>query len=268
MKSAGVVVHPSSAEAARAAERFSAAAGSAGLEVVEAGPGASVEIVVSFGGDGTILRGAGIAAGLGVPLLGINVGRLGFLSAAGAAEAERAAALLAAGSFTLEPRMMLVAEAAGESGPVRARALNEVVLEKPAPSRVVRVRVAVGQEEVATYTADGFIVATPTGSTAYSLSAGGPVLEPGMHAIVLTPVSPHEPMWRSIVVGPERPVTMAALDGPSALSADGRTVAMLPPGAAVVVGPDPEPLRIVRFEGPGFFPRLRTRFVPTREGKT
>jgi NAD+ kinase len=122
--------------------------------------------------------------------------------------------------------------------------------------------VFVGDEEVARYTADGFIVATSTGSTAYSLSAGGPVVEPELNVMVLTPVCPHSIRWRSVVVGPTRPVTVRLVDGGGALSADGRHVVQLPPAAAVTVQPHKEPLRLVRLGDGGFFLRFQSRFEP------
>lgn len=259
MRSFAVVVHPTSPDAREAAERFAKLAGSSGAAVLDASSGAPADAVVAFGGDGTILTGAGVAASRRVPLLGVNVGRLGFLSSCGAAELEEAIERLTSGDYTIESRMMLEAEASAPE-PLVALALNEFVLEKPVPSRVIRVRVAVGEEEVATYTADGFIVATPTGSTAYSLSAGGPIVEPALRAMILTPVSSHSPVWRAIVVGPERAVSLSPEDRPATLSADGRPVGTLPPGTPVVVRPSDRMLESVRLGGPAFFTRLRARF--------
>lgn len=151
-------------------------------------------------------------------------------------------------------------------------ALNEFVVEKATPSRVIGIRVSVDAEAIATYTADGFIVATPTGSTAYSLSAGGPVLEPSLHAIVLTPVSAHSPLWRSIVVEPERKISLEIVDGTAAFSADGEPLATLAVKQTVRIRSRERPLRLVNLEAPSgqsgrvlqtsprFFKKLRTRF--------
>src|SRR5205807_1131450 len=143
-----------------------------------------------------------------------------------------------------------------------ATALNEIVVEKPTPSKVVDVEVFVGDEAVARYTADGFIIATSTGSTAYSLSAGGPVVEPELNVMVLTPVCPHSIRWRSVVVAPTRPVTVQLVAGGGALSADGQHVVQLPSASAVTVQPHREPLRLVRLGDRGFFLRFQSRFGP------
>jgi NAD+ kinase len=124
------------------------------------------------------------------------------------------------------------------------------------------VDLSIGSDEVARYTADGFIVATSTGSTAYSLSAGGPVVEPELDVMVLTPVCPHSLRWRPIVVGPQRVVTMRLVEGGAALSADGQPVALLPDGATVSVRRHHERLRLVRLRGDDFLMRFKSRFDP------
>jgi NAD+ kinase len=157
--------------------------------------------------------------------------------------------------------MMLTARATHGGGDLEpVTALNEVVIERGTLSRVVSINVSVGGDPVATYVADGFIVATPTGSTAYSLSAGGPVVEPEVQAMVLTSVSAHSPLWRSIVVGPDRTVTLETPADAVALSADGQAVGILSAGSKVTVSPHPEPLQLI---GPGssrFYDKLRSRF--------
>lgn len=259
----GVVRHPTSAGAARAMIGLSRIAAAAGVAVVPAEAGTAFDAIVALGGDGTMLRAAQQAAQAQVPLLGVNLGRVGFLSSAEEGQLEQAVAALEAGDYSIEPRMMLdgVASLAGE--PLLAcLALNEVVVEKATPSRVIDVGLAVGGEDVARYTADGFIVATPTGSTAYSLSAGGPIVEPELDAMVLTPVCAHSLRWRAIVVGPHRPVVVTLVEGGGALVADGQPVGLLPDGAEVTIQPHPEPLRLIRLKDEGFFSRFRSRFDP------
>jgi NAD+ kinase len=193
--------------------------------------------------------------------MGINVGRLGFLSSANAEGLDDALKAIARGEYALEARMLLEAVSGGKDvDPTPAVALNDVALEKTTPARVIEVDLAVGDEEVARYTADGFIVATPTGSTAYSLSAGGPVVEPSQRVMVLTPVSAHSPLWRSLVVGTDRAVTLTLAQGTAMLTVDGRPLARLTPPSTVTVTPHPRELQIVRFGGPGFFKRLQVRF--------
>ncbi|GAC1370343.1 MAG: NAD(+)/NADH kinase [Actinomycetota bacterium] len=274
IRAIGAIVHPTSASARRALGElrgFSAARSLSVAIIDDPGPGAAqgsggeadADVIVALGGDGTMLRAAREAAARHLPLLGVNLGRMGFLAAAEEGQLEQAIEALQAGDFAIEPRMMLDGEAslAGQTL-VRAIALNEIVIEKATPSRVIDVDLSVGGEHVARYTADGFIVATPTGSTAYSLSAGGPVVEPELDAMVLTPVCAHSLRWRAIVVGPTRPVMVTLVQGGGALVADGQPVAHLPDGAEVTLQPHAERLQLVRLKDEGFFTRFRSRFDP------
>ncbi|MGI8427510.1 MAG: NAD(+)/NADH kinase [Actinomycetota bacterium] len=219
------------------------------------------DLVIALGGDGTILRAAQVAVSFGVPLIGANLGKLGFLSTGDAEHLEPMIDALIAGRYRIERRMMLEARASqpGEKfEPVAA--LNEVVLERGTLSRVVSINVSVGGEAVATYIADGFIVSTPTGSTAYSLSAGGPVVEPEVQAMILTSVSAHTPLWRSIVVGPNRTVTLECPDDRVAFSADGQAVEILEAGNRLDITPHASSLLLVTFDDIGFYDKLRSRF--------
>lgn len=259
----GVVVHPTSAPAQRALHELRQLSAPRGITVVDESHHGPVGLVIALGGDGTMLRAARAAASRRVPLLGVNLGRMGFLSSAEAGNLGLALETLQAGDYTIEPRRMLDGQATLDGEVlVTALALNEIVVEKATPSRVIDIDLAVGEEEVASYTADGFIVATSTGSTAYSLSAGGPVVEPDLDVMVLTPVCAHSIRWRSMVVGPHRPVVVRLTQGGGALVADGQPVAMLPDGAAVTVRPHPEPLRLVRLKDESFFVRFKSRFDP------
>jgi NAD+ kinase len=259
----GAVVHPTMDVAHRALEELTTLAKERGLEVTDATLGGPANLVVALGGDGTMLRAARHAALASLPVLGVNLGKMGFLASAEAGNLGAALDALGSGDYAIEPRMMLDGEATNGGEPLAtAVALNEIVVEKPTPSRVVEVDVFVGDQEVARYTADGFIVSSPTGSTAYSLSAGGPVVEPDVDVMVLTPVCPHSIRWRSLVVSPRHPVSLRLVEGPGALSADGQTVVRLPEGAEVTVRPRAEPLRIVRLGHNGFFLRFKSRFGP------
>ena len=265
MDSLGVVAHPTSSAAARVLVELTRLAGASGMAVtpVEPGRAGSFEAIVALGGDGTMLRAAREAGLRRLPLLGVNLGRIGFLSAAEEGQLEQAVAALRADDYGIEPRMLLDGVATRGGEPLLSSlALNEVVVEKATPSRVIDVDLAVGDEDVARYTADGFIVATPTGSTAYALSAGGPILEPDLDAMVLVPVCAHSLRWRAIVVGTRRPVVVTMVDGGGALVADGQPVGLLPDGSAVSIQPHPEPLRLIRLKDEGFFSRFRSRFDP------
>jgi NAD+ kinase len=267
----GLVIHPTHERGRQAAVQFEAHARQAGLEVADLEGEAPVDVVVALGGDGTVLRAARAALARDVPLLGVNLGRLGFLSAVDGPELEMAIRAVAEHRYAIERRMTLEGVPADGAGGDWAEkpvvALNEIAFEKAVPGRVIEVRVTVGDEEVATFRADGLVVASPTGSTAYSYSAGGPVLEPWVEALVVTPVAPHTPPGRSVVVGMSRPVTLTAVGGTAALSADGRMICPMPPGASVSVRPHAHPLKLVRLDGSSFFERLRTHlFVPVSRG--
>jgi NAD+ kinase len=270
MRSILCVVHPSRDEARRAADRLLAIGSENDVTVVESVE-QGAEAVVALGGDGTILRAATIAFDAGLPLLGVNLGNLGYLSSIGVDRLDFAVKALSQDRFLIEERMMLDASAfQGDQLASRVSALNEVVIERGTLSRVIHIHVSVGPEDVATYAADGFIVATPTGSTAYSLSAGGPVVEPSVDAMILTSVSAHAPLWRSIVVGPARTVTLEIPADKIGWSADGQGIGSLEPGAKITVKPHDQRLKLVALDPPPFFEKLRSRFrvEPNHEAHT
>ena len=256
-------MHPTKAEAQEVKKRIFELAQSRGLEVVETLEGAKPDAVVSLGGDGTMLRAAGEAHRLGVPLLGVNAGRVGFLSSIESHQIEDALDEILAGRTKVEDRMMLRARA----GDVELTALNEVAVERSTPGRVAHMRVAVDDETIVTYIADAFIVATPSGSTGYSLSAGGPVIEPGLPVMILTPVSAHYPLWKSsLVIGTHHVVHLEIVEGSAALSADGESNTTLNERDVVSVRLDPLPLKVLAplsrsdDEGTTFFRKLKSRF--------
>lgn len=245
-----------------------------------AGAGASVaspdaiDALLTLGGDGTLLRGTRFLAGREAPVLGVNLGHLGFLTSVGPDGIDDALGSLAAGRYALELRMMLEARLVtdganggtppygvpGPSGGNRWFALNDVVLHKGGFARVVRLHVDVDGEEIATYAADGIVIATPTGSTAYSLSAGGPVVVPTVESILLTAVSPHTLAIRPLVLPPTAEVRVRAEDGPEELlvTVDGQVGTTFRAGATLVLR-RARPVRIVRFAGDTFFGRLRRK---------
>jgi NAD+ kinase len=221
-----------------------------------------LDAVVSLGGDGTMLRAARLVDGLGVPVLGINLGRLGFLTCCGPEELEASMHRLAAGDFRAEPRMAIEATgtAAGDLA-YRRRALNDVVLHKGGYARVVRLEVAVNGESVASFGADGLVVATPTGSTAYNLSCGGPVLVPTVESIILTPISPHTLALRPLVLPPTAEVTVRQFAHTDELlvTVDGQVGWSLSGDNLLRVRRAEHPALFVRFTDSHFFRRLRTK---------
>jgi NAD+ kinase len=221
------------------------------------------DLLIAFGGDGTILRAARLAAPDGVPILGVNLGGFGFLAEVAPEELSVALADLVAGRFELDERMMLEATVdAGEGGPTLL-ALNDVVVTESGVARVLRLRVLVNGEHLASYAADGVIVATPTGSTAYSLSAGGPILDPRVDALVITPICPHTFNARSVVVNRNDvvDVELAAPSADATVSVDGRVGAQLGQTGRIRVHRAKQTTRFVRLRQTSFYGILRTKLA-------
>jgi NAD+ kinase len=222
-----------------------------------------IDALVTLGGDGTLLRGARLLAGRSVPILGVNLGRLGFLTTCGSEDAEAGLRLLATGSYVAEARMTLAGRAVDPSGSTRQEwlALNDFVLHKGGFARVVRLSVAIDGESIGVYAADGVIISTPTGSTAYSLSAGGPVVVPTVESILLTPISAHMLAVRPLVIQADAEIIVETLDNPEELlvTVDGQVGTDLATGEKLVVRRAPNPVLIVRFPGTSFFERMRVK---------
>ena len=220
--------------------------------------------MLSLGGDGTLLRAARMPAAAGVPILGINLGRVGFLTSASPATLGPALEALVAGQYALERRQALdstILAADGSSRPL-PMALNDVVIHKAGVARVVRLEVELEGEPIGPYSADGLCIATPTGSTAYSLSAGGPIIVPGVEAMVVTPVCAHTLAVRPVVVPAHWSVTVTPLaphDGDLLVSVDGQVATHLEAGARVEVHRAAEAVLLVRLGEEGFFSRLRRK---------
>ena len=195
-----------------------------------------VDLVVSFGGDGTILRAARLAGESNTPLLGVNLGSLGFLADVLVEEIDTAVAAIDAGEYMLEKRRRVCAVVLRDGKVVfEAAALNDVVLNMGGTPRAIDFEVHVDDVRVGRYLADGMIVATPTGSTAYNLSAGGPIVEPSMDAVVVNPICPHTLGVRPLILGPGRVVELRVRECDGAmLSADGQIRTELVTGDRVV----------------------------------
>ncbi|MGW4240604.1 NAD(+)/NADH kinase [Streptomyces sp. NPDC004749] len=268
------------------------------------------DLVVTLGGDGTFLRGARIAAANGAAVLGVDLGRVGFLTEVPAEEVTGALNAVHEGRVTVEERMTLTmrasrglelpagmeallcygrgpalppppvrsppkragAEAGAAAGteagaegwgvPLDITAVNDIVLEKLARDRQAALGVYLAGRLLASYSADAVIVATPTGSTAYSFAAGGPVLSPHMDAVVFTPVAPHMTFNRTVVAAPDEPVGLRVLphSGQVAVSVDGQLRGVLGPGDWIGVYGAANRLRLVRLGPTDFYSRLRSRF--------
>jgi NAD+ kinase len=224
---------------------------------------AQLDGLVTLGGDGTLLRGARFLDGRDIPILGVNLGRLGFLTSCQSEDFEAALRNLASGDYVAQPRMALSARVIDQAGQARKqwRALNDFVLHKGGFARVVRLNVFVDDESIGTYAADGIVISTPTGSTAYSLSAGGPVVVPTLESIVLTPISPHTLAIRSLVIPADAEVTVEANESPTELlvTVDGQVGTSFVKGEKLKIRKADSPVRIVRFPGATFFERMRVK---------
>ncbi|HSS94733.1 MAG TPA: NAD(+)/NADH kinase [Candidatus Dormibacteraeota bacterium] len=214
-------------------------------------------LVVTLGGDGTFLAGGRLAAPRGIPLLGVNLGRLGFLTELDADELEDGISRYFKGDFRLEERNVLQASLTREGKNVaRAIGLNEAVVNRAGEARLLRVEIDVGGQAVGVIDADGVMVATATGSTAYSLASGGPILEPTLRDLVLVPVNPFALTVRPIVFPHGQDITLRVLRGPADLRIDGaRRGRAVQAGDALRCGSHPRRLKVVRFSPPETFYR-------------
>jgi NAD+ kinase len=225
---------------------------------------ASAELVISFGGDGTFLRAARLARDADVPVIGVNVGRLGFLAEIDPEELDLALPLLLRGDAVLEQRSTLDARILDASGVLTDElwALNDVAVEKVARQRLVRLEVSIGATAFANVAADAVIVATSTGSTAYALSAGGPIVTPALDAVLVVPVAPHSLFDRTVVAHPSDTVTVRLADDQDGalVSVDGQDPRPLMPGGRVEVVGGTRPVKVARVGPPDFFGRVRRTF--------
>lgn len=223
-----------------------------------------VDLLITLGGDGTLLRGARLFATRGTPVLGVNLGFLGFLTSVAPGELSQALTSVINGEYWLDRRTTLDAHVVrdGVSGPPYT-ALNDAVLHKGGFARVARLAVFMGEEEepVATYSADGIILSTPTGSTAYSLSAGGPIVVPTVDCVLATPICPHTLAVRPLVVPASTTITVDILSpsGEMILTIDGQEGAALQPGDRLTVHRGRATIPLVRLEGQSFFSTLRRK---------
>ena len=214
-------------------------------------------LLVTLGGDGTFLYGARLAAPLGIPVVGVNRGRLGFLNDVEIDALPEAISRFAAGDYTTQRRALLEITVDGADAPILA--INEIVV-RARDVNVVRLRVDVDDDLLGAFDADGIVVATATGSTAYALSAGGPPVDPRVRAVVVVPIAAHAVISRPVVIPEQLDVRVTVERGRVFVAADGRSIAWLADGQSVVVRPGPE-LEVVRFaDSPSFNSRLRQKF--------
>ena len=262
MKRSGFAYNPTNEQAVSLSGRALAWCQAHGIDAwsTEAGDRATADpllpgtdALVVLGGDGTFLRAAQGAHAHDVPILGINSGKVGFLSKAESGDMESVLAGLVAGSWVIEPRMMLdvrLLPGGSDEGAVSYTALNEAAVVRGAQARVVVVEVLVDASHVATWTADGLVVSSPTGSTGYSFSAGGPILDPTSSNLVVSAIAAYLTAVRTFVVGPAHVVTVRVVEAfDSLVSVDGRIDVPLHVGDVVRVSARRDPIRFIEPEG-------------------
>lgn len=219
-----------------------------------------LDVAISLGGDGTMLRTVDLVGAEGTPVIGINIGQLGYLTEIDPEGARMAVKRFLSGAYGIESRMLLTARVEG-STIHNYIALNEAVIEKTPSGHTVRLAVSVNGDFFTTYAADGLIVATPTGSTAYSFSARGPIVAPTHRCLVLTPVSPHMLFDRTLVLDPEATVRLEVTGHrPATVSVDGRNLVTLDPGEALVCTAATRTAQIVTFGEHDFLSILKRKF--------
>lgn len=226
---------------------------------------ADLELAVVLGGDGTILRAAELVRGCGAPVLGINMGHVGFLAEIERDDMDDAVRRVIARDYDVEERMALSVRVKDVAGAViyETWALNEATVEKASRERMIEVVLEIDGRPLSTFGCDGMVVSTPTGSTAYNFSGGGPVIWPSVEAIAVVPLSAHALFARPLVVSPDAAVAIEMLertDGSGILWCDGRRSHDLPPGARVVVRRSSRPVRLARLHPSTFTDRLVRKF--------
>ena len=242
------------------------------LEVVESGDGAGhdCEVALVIGGDGTILRAAEITRPTGIALLGVNLGHVGFLAEAEYDDVESVIDALVHRRYTIEDRLTIEVCVYRDGEEVaRTWALNEASVEKAARQRMLEVVVEIDGRPLSRWGCDGVVFATPTGSTAYNFSAGGPIVWPGVEALLMVPISAHALFARPMVVAPTSVLAVEVLartEGAGVLWCDGRRPVDLPPGARIEVSRGAPPVRLVRLQEAPFTDRLVAKFGLSVEG--
>jgi NAD+ kinase len=220
---------------------------------------AKTSLLVTLGGDGTFLAGARLAAPRGIPILGVNLGRLGFLTELESEQLEDGLTRFLEGAYRIEERTMLQVTLSRKGRTVlKAIGLNEVVIDHSGDARMLRVEIDVGGQAVGVIDADGVMIATATGSTAYALASGGPILEPTLRDLVLVPMNPFALTVRPIVFPPGQDITLSVVRGPAEMRIDGgRRGRAVETGDTLRCGSYTRRLKVVRYNPPeGFYRRL------------
>jgi NAD+ kinase len=227
---------------------------------------AQANLVVAFGGDGTLIRAASLCSPVGTPILGVYFGRFGFVTQCTAHDLRPAIEAFLNGSAQIESRMMVRAQLVRSGSVVtELHALNEVTVQRAVTSRMLTVKVSIDGHRLTSYPADGVLICTPTGSTAYNLSAGGPILDPTVQAIVLTAIAPHTLSSRALVIRPESEVSLRVTsDSESVMSVDALTRLHILSGDEVRVTQSPRVTNLVTVSDNDFLLKLGNRLFWSR----
>ncbi len=237
----------------------------------EADLGDNADLVIAIGGDGTMLYASRLVRESGTPILGINRGRLGFLADVPADEMISSVDLVLGGNFTLDSRMLLEARLRKDSGEESAKfALNDVVLQRRETGRMVDFSTRVSGHFVNTHSGDGLIIATPTGSTAYALSCGGPIIEPQLKAVAVVPICPHTLTDRPIVIPADQPIEVALIerdDTKAEVTVDGHSMGEIRPSDILTISAAAQRITLVHPPGYDFYGILRSKLLWGRDSR-
>lgn len=243
----------------------------AGIAIVSEADIASADLVIAIGGDGTMLYAGSRVWDHDVPLLGINRGRLGFLADVTPDEMLASVDHVLGGEYTVEPRLLLEGRLESGSGETfRGTAFNDIVLQRHDTGRMVDFETSVAGQFVNTHAGDGLIVATPTGSTAYALSCGGPIIEPQLHAMVIVPICPHTLTDRPIVIAASQEITLRLLereDAGASVSIDGHSIGSITAADKLTIGASQKRIRLVHPPGYDFYGILRSKLLWGRDSR-
>ena len=265
IRTVGLILNPKNREAVRCSELAAAFLRKNHIAAVNPQtqePDAEPDLIVSFGGDGTLLTGAGYAVRYDIPLIGINLGTVGFLTEEVPEKLEEALKAIIEGQYQIEARSLLRVRQL-KSGKEYC-ALNDTVVTRGGYARLIRVDALVNGKEYGAFTADGLIVATPTGSTGYSLSAGGPIVEPGMSCMIITPVCAHSMQHCPCVVSDQSEIRLILnpdREQTAELQIDGKSRGMLTSGDEIVITGTDRKVKLIRLHSYDFFGLVRRKLV-------
>lgn len=222
-----------------------------------------IDLCVALGGDGTMLHAVDVVWGMGVPLVGVNIGKMGFLTAAEAHQASEALEAVYAGDYVVSERLTVGCVLTAGGAPTSFRALNEIVVGKLVRERLIHLLTHINGEFFMRYSGDGLIFASSTGSTAYSLSAGGPIVTPDVRCLLMTPICAHMLFSRPIVLDAGDRVTVTVEGEPESLSlsVDGRLHEDVPPGATIEFSAGAGTVKIIELAGSSFYGTIRRKFM-------